>query len=126
VTLEHCRERGKFPGLRVLREVIDLQLLRAEPHALRNAPGKDPDADARVTQEVDAEAVLNVVALELDARAVDITEVDAAVGEHAVDVEADEADAARERGVERRARGQRGHRRQRSQTSTARSTSSSR
>ena len=48
-------------------------------------------------QEADAEAVLDVVALELHRLAAGVAEVDAAVGEHAIDVEADEADPLRER-----------------------------
>ena len=50
----------------------------------------------------DAQAVLNLVALELEAPAVDVAEVDAAVGHHAVDVERDELDRSGERGVDHR------------------------
>ena len=61
-----AQERRELLRVRILRDVVDAELARAQPHALRDAPGDDHDADAGPLQQVDAESVLDVVALELD------------------------------------------------------------
>src|SRR6185437_5297760 len=81
-------------------DVVHAQLLAAQAHALGYAAGDDHHLEANVTHELDAQPVLHVVALELHGRARHVAEVDAAVGEHPVDVEADELDAPRERGID--------------------------
>ena len=78
-----------------MRHIFNLELRGAEPNAVGDASSDDGDTDAGLAEEVDAEAVLDVVALELEGRAVDGTEVDAAVSENAVDVDTDEPDCAR-------------------------------
>ena len=60
-------------------------------------PAAHPDhRDARAPHQHLAQAVLDVEPLELDRLSVDRPEVDAVVGEHAVHVEPEEADASRE------------------------------
>src|SRR5690348_8266429 len=74
----------------ILRDVFDSELPCAKLDAHRHAPGDDDGNQACKSQEVDTESVLNVISLELVTRAVDITEVDATVGEDAVDIESDD------------------------------------
>src|SRR4051812_20741615 len=93
--LEHSHECGKLKGARVLRHVIDLELARAKADAFGHATGDDGHAQSGLLQEMHAEPVLDVVALEFVRRVPDGAEVDAAVGEHPIDVEPDEFDAAR-------------------------------
>ena len=92
MAFEHPHEAGDLVAVGILRDVLDAELLGAKAHALRHPPGDDRDANAGAAQQRDAQAVLDVVPLELDALAVDVAEVDAAVGHHAVDVERDEPD----------------------------------
>jgi hypothetical protein len=86
--------------VRILHELVDLQLLARSRTLSDTRPVRMPTAIAGVAQEADAQPVLDVVALEL-ARARDVAEVDPAVGEHAVHVEPDERTGAtrRERGA---------------------------
>jgi hypothetical protein len=48
-------------------------------------------------KHVDTESVLNLVSLELEPSAVDVAQVDPAIGHHAIDVECDELDGSRQR-----------------------------
>src|SRR5664279_1022858 len=113
VALEHAEQRGKLARLAILNQIVDLELGGAQPHALGHAPGDDHHLDPRCAHELDAESILNVVALELLRHPADIAEIDAAVSEHAVDIEADELDPFGERAVD--------HVRHSCQSSTARS-----
>ena len=72
---------------------LDLELVGAEAHAFRDPAGDDHHAQSRAPQEVHAEAVLDIVALELVCDVADAAQIDATVREHAVDVEADKPDA---------------------------------
>ncbi len=78
--------------VRVLHEMRNAQLLRAMRHRGRAAPGDPRDDDAGVCQQMHRDAVERTERLELVAVVVD---VDASVGQHAVDVARQQAHAAR-------------------------------
>src|SRR5438132_1018807 len=63
-------------------------------------PGEPHDEESGGAEQADAEAVLDVKALEFDRMIADHPDVDAIVGQHSVDVEADEFEAAGNRSVE--------------------------
>src|SRR5687768_12160995 len=100
MTCEHLEKGPDFLRGRVLRHVIDSELLRTKADTFRYPPRDDADLDPRLSQEMDPEAVLDIVALELDAlfriAIRDAAEVDATVGQDAVDVETNELDATRD------------------------------
>src|SRR6185437_8551213 len=114
---ENGIESGELVAVGILRHVIDAELQGAEPNALRHTARDDRHGQPCEAKQGDAESVLDLVSLDLEAPAVHVAEVDAAVGHHAVDVEGDELDLAGDRGID--------HRRTLSHTSTARSTRSS-
>src|ERR1051326_6128625 len=111
-------ETGELVSIGILRHVFDAKLFRAETHAFRNATGDDGDRDSHEAKHVDAESVLDLVAFELEALAIHIAEIDAAVGHDAVHIERDELDGSREGRVD--------HRDTLSEMSTARAIRSSR
>src|SRR6266702_2676330 len=101
VTLENGREGRQL--FFVLHDLVHLELASPQVGGI-GPPGTDQHhGESRLTQELDAQAVLDVEALELHGVVADQAEVEAVVGEHAVDVEADELEAAGELGVEHRA-----------------------
>ncbi len=109
------RSPTSFCASAILRDVLDAKLARSQIDAHRDASRDDHGNQPGRAQKVDAETVLNVVALELVAGSGNVTEVDATVGEHAVDVESDDTNGAGDRRVD--------HWRHRCQRSTARLTS---
>src|SRR5205807_9545858 len=95
-------EHGKLARARVLDQLVDGELTRPQ-RGRRGFPATDPhDDEAGGLEQPDAQPVLDVEALELDGVVADHPQVHAVVGEHAVDVEADELEAAGERGVDHR------------------------
>src|SRR5213080_3251975 len=92
-------ERRELAGRRVLDELVHRQLTRPQRRG-RRFPAREPhDDEPRRAQHPDAEPVLDVKALEFDGVIADDAKVDAVVGEHAVDVEADELQAAGESAI---------------------------
>ena len=83
--------------MRVLRDILDPELRRAQADTLRHTTRDDGDADPRLLEQVNAEAILNVVPLEFHGAPVDRAEVDPAVGQHTIDVEHDKPDRIGER-----------------------------
>src|SRR4029079_13757464 len=86
-------------------------------HALGDASGHDCHWDIDQSQHGDTQTILDFVALELEPLSACVSEIDAAVGHHAIDVERDELDRFCERAID--------HRDTRSQMSTRRFTRSS-
>src|SRR5207248_1787898 len=88
------REPTPPPAARPEDQPGHRQLTRPQRRG-RRFPAREPhDDEPRRAQHPDAEPVLDVKALEFDGVIADDAEVDAVVGEHAVDVEADELQAA--------------------------------
>ena len=114
---ENPHEPGELVAVGILRDVVDAELAARSRTLSETRPVTIATGMSHQAQHRDAETVLDLVALELEPPAVDVAEVDAAVGHDAVDVERDELDGLRERRVD--------HRDTRSQMSMARSTSSS-
>src|SRR5205085_1308719 len=98
--MEDASQADEFLRVAVLRNVLDAQLARAQLDAHRHSSCDDDRNESSRAKEVDPEAVLDVVALELVARAGDIAQVDAAIGEDTIDVEADDTNLASERAVD--------------------------
>src|SRR5438270_4502965 len=91
---QQCLERRELTGRRILAELVHRQLARPQRRG-RRFPPRQPDHDeAGGAEHAEAESVLDVKALEFDGVIADDPEVDAVIGEHAVDVEADELQAA--------------------------------
>src|SRR2546421_4909111 len=95
-------ERRELAGRRVLDELVHRELARPQRRGGRSPPREPHHDEARRAQQADAESVLDVKALEFDGMIADDAEVDAVIGEHAVDVEADELQAAGDGRVEHR------------------------
>src|SRR5262249_34718743 len=114
---ENSHESRQLVSVRILRHVVDAKLHRAKAYTLRDPAGDDRHGHMHLPQHRDAEPVLDLVALELEATPIDVAEIDPAVGHDAVDVEGDEANGLRKRRVD--------HRRTRSQMSIVRATRSS-
>src|SRR5690606_24980660 len=100
----------------ILHHLLDMELCRTNANALRHPAGDDRNVQSRLTHEIHAKAVLDVVALELEISSTTCTEIHAAVGQDAVNIEHHEANAAREFG--------RDHVRTASHTARARSANS--
>jgi hypothetical protein len=99
VLVDDAAKGSQFVTVGVLGDVTDAQLFGAKSHTFGNSSGDDRQRYARIGEEAHADAVLNVVALELEALVVNIAQVDAAVGQHAIDIEGNELDTAREGSV---------------------------
>src|SRR5438034_1159482 len=84
----------------VLDHLVHGELPRAQHRGGGFPPGEPHDEESGGAEQADAEAVLDVKALEFDRVIADHPDVDAIVGQDAVDVEADEFEAAGGRGVE--------------------------
>src|SRR5436190_8937481 len=95
-------EHRELASRRLLDQLIHGQLAR--PQGGRGGfPTRHPhDGEPRRAEHADAEAVLDVEALELDRVVADHAHIEAVVREYAVDVESDELQAAGEGGVEHR------------------------
>src|SRR5947208_13542688 len=92
-------ERRQLAGRGVLDQLVHLQLACPQRRGRRFPPRQPHHDEPRRAEHADAEAVLDVKALEFDRVIADHSEVDAVVGEHTVDVEADELEAAGEGGI---------------------------
>src|SRR5437763_3191475 len=92
--LEQRLERGELARCRILDHLVHLELARAQPCGGRFAPGEPHHDESGGAEHPDAEAVLDVKALEFDRVIADHADVDTIVGQDAVDVEADELQAA--------------------------------
>src|SRR5437870_2363105 len=84
----------------VLDHLVHGELPRAQHRGGGFPPGEPHDEESGGAEQADAEAVLDVKPLEFDRMIADHPDVDAIVGQDAVDVEADEFEAAGGRGVE--------------------------
>src|SRR5437899_5552880 len=84
----------------VLDHLVHGELPRAQHRGGGFPPGEPHDEESGGAEQADAEAVLDVKALEFDRMIADHPDVDAIVGQHSVDVEADEFEAAGNRSVE--------------------------
>src|SRR6266568_8287993 len=84
----------------VLDHLVHGELPRAQHRGGGFPPGEPHDEESGGAEHADAEAVLDVKALEFDRMIADHPDVDAIVGQDAVDVEADELQAAGDGGVE--------------------------
>src|SRR5208282_3858837 len=98
-SVENRAQSGELPSLRVLEQVIDLQLLCTQANAVGHAAGHDRYHEPGLPKQKDTESVLDVVPLELDSGPTDVSEENAPVGQDAVDIEAYESDAASERPI---------------------------
>src|SRR2546423_1365156 len=87
-------ERRQLAGRGILDELVHRQLACPQCRGGRFPPREPHHDEARRAEQADAEAVLDVKALEFDRVIAHHAEVDAVIGEHAVDVEADELQAA--------------------------------
>src|SRR5438876_4553317 len=95
-------EHRQLACARVLDQLVHGELARPE-RGRRGFPAADPhDGEAGGPEQPDAQPVLDVETLELDGVVADHAQVHAVVGEHAVDVQADELEAAGERGLDHR------------------------
>src|SRR3954466_10229285 len=84
---------GSWPLiLRAVAHMLDSQCLETHPERFRIAPGDDRWRDARHPQKLEAIAVEDAESLE---RLAMFAEVDAAVGQHAIDVEERDANVLR-------------------------------
>src|SRR2546425_389212 len=95
-------EHGKLARARVLDHFVDRKLARALRRRGGLATAHPHDHEPCGLEQPDSQPVLDVEALELDGVVADHAEVDAVVGEDAVDVEADELQAAGEGSVDHR------------------------
>src|SRR5207237_7709383 len=111
-TFQNAHEARELVPIGVLSHLLCPKLPGPKLHTFRNTPGDDGDRNVDEAEHIDAEAILNLIALKLEASAVDIAKVDAAIGHDAIDVEPDELDGSRKCRVD--------HRDTRSQMSTAR------
>src|SRR5436305_255574 len=93
-------EQGKLARARVLDHLVDRELACPQRRRGGLAAAHPHDGKPGGLEQPDSQAVLDVEALELDLVVAVLSEVDDVVGEDAVDVEADELQAASERGVE--------------------------
>src|SRR2546421_503502 len=84
----------------VLDHLVHGELPRAQHRGGGFPPGEPHDEESGGAEQADAEAVLDVKALEFDRMIADHPDVDAIVRQDAVDVEADEFEAAGNRSVE--------------------------
>src|SRR4029077_14097784 len=93
-------ERRGLAGRGILDQLVHRQLARPQRRGGR-FPSREPHhEEPRRAQQADAEAVLDVKTLEFDRVIADDAQVEAVIGEHAVDVEADELEAAGESRIE--------------------------
>src|SRR5438067_11451490 len=97
--VDNAMKGAELVAIRILSHVADSQLFGAQPHTLGDAAGDDGQRDPGIGKEAHPDTVLNIVALELETFVVDVAEVDAAIGQDAVDVKGNELDAASERRV---------------------------
>src|SRR5256885_4980492 len=100
--LEQRLERGELARGRILDHLVHLELARAQPCGGRFAPGEPHHDESGGAEHPDAEAVLDVKALEFDRVIADHADVDTIVGQDAVNVETDELQAAGDGSVEHR------------------------
>src|SRR5439155_5247585 len=98
--LEQRRERGELARGRILNHLVHGELARAQRGGGRFPSGEPDHEEPGGAEHPDAEAVLDVKALEFDRVITDHADVDPVVGQHAVDVEADELQAAGDGSVE--------------------------
>src|SRR3989442_7878138 len=98
--LEQRFERGELARGRILNHLVHRELACAQRGGGRFPSGEPHDQEPGGAEHPDAEAVLHVKALEFDRVIADHPDVDAIVGQDAVDVEADELEAAGDGGVE--------------------------
>src|SRR2546425_878488 len=100
--LEQPLERGQLARGGVLNDLVYRQLARPQRCGGRLAAAHPHHREAGGSQQPDPQAVLDVKPFEFDGVVRYDAQVHAVVGEHAVDVEADELQAAGERGVDHR------------------------
>src|SRR5204863_1414052 len=93
-------EHRELTRRRILDHFVHLELARTQRGGGRFPSGEPHDQETGGAEHPDAEAVLNVKALEFDRVIADHPDVDAIVGQDAVDVEADELEAAGDGSVE--------------------------
>src|SRR5438093_1671095 len=93
---------GELARGRILNHLVHLELARAQRRGGRFPSGEPDDEEPGGAEHPDAEAVLDVKPLEFNRVIADHPEVDPVVGEHAVDIQADELQAAGDGGVEHR------------------------
>src|SRR3989442_1969403 len=98
--LEQRLERRELARRRILDHFVHLELARTQRGGGRFPSGEPHDQEPGGAEHPDAEAVLNVKALEFDRVIADRPDVDTIVGQDAVDVEADELEATGDGGVE--------------------------
>src|SRR2546429_4984797 len=98
--LEQRLEHRELARRRILDHFVHLELARTQRGGGRFPSGEPHDQETGGAEHPDAEAVLNVKALEFDPVIADHPDVDAVVGQDAVDIQADELQAAGDGGVE--------------------------
>src|SRR5206468_1801731 len=98
--LEQRLECRELPRGGVLDHLVHGELPRAQHRGGGFPPGEPHDEESGGAEHADAEAVLDVKALQFDRMIADHPDVDAIVRQDAVDVEADELEAAGDGSVE--------------------------
>ncbi len=90
--LEDLRERRKLLVRGPLHQVVHPELLGAGRRGWRDPPAHENDQDARRLEELDPQAVLDVELFEFGGLVPERPEVEAAVGQDPVHIQADELD----------------------------------
>lgn len=91
VSLEDAAKGRELERALILGEVVDFEFGGSQPNAFRYASRENRDAYSRFAQKMNSQPVLDVVALEFERCTVDGAKVNAAVGEHAIDIDPDES-----------------------------------